>query len=593
MSIEVNEIAKEMLSRTIDKQEAMRRFESLSEDKKNQLISELKLKLLNYGQKTRKNTLEKKVLKAIDQRDLNEGHKVFIKNLAKNYQALVPKSKANVLEHQHYFVDQRRAFHLIKDLKELHFQITYKKAEGAHVYDVDGNKYIDISGDMGVNIFGHKADFIVNAVKESLDQGIPLAGYSEKIFEASKLFCELTGHERALFTQSGTEAVMFAIRIARAATGKKKIVIFEGAYHGLSDAVVAMKDQEGHVLAAGPGMLQEFADQIIVLDYGDINELDKIEALSSEIAGVLVEPVQSRHPYIQPFEFLKELRKLTLEKGIPLIFDEMITGFRVCPQGAQGYFKIKADIATYGKIPGGGLPTGIIAGSGKYMDLIDGGAWNFGDDSMPKSKRTGMAGTHSQNPLKIAAVFATLSEIKKRSSAKTSCDNCACFQKELNEKTSQLAEELNAFFVENNLPMVIDYFGSLFRFRFVESYWGITEALLFLLLRMKGIETNIQGNCFLTTAHTAEDIAAVISAVKASLETLIAEGFFPLAEADEDHTANKNTDKSESRNINTNINTNTNKSAARNLEAHKEISQVEKLMELIRADLHNFQKERH
>ena len=581
MSIATNDLAEKILSNNIDKQEAIRSFESLSETEKNQLISELKFKLLGNGSIVEKKLPAKTHLKAVDQRDLNDRHKDFIRKLTQDYENFVPKSKENILKHQNYFVDQRRAFHLIKDLKKLHFQITYKKAQGAYVYDIDGNKYIDISGDMGVNIFGHQPEFIINSVKESLDQGIPLAGYSETIFKTAKLFCEITGHERMLFTQSGTEAVMFAVRIARAATQKKKIVIFDGAYHGLSDAVTAMKDQEGRSLAMGPGMLQEFADQLIVLDYGNMHHLDIIEKESEDIAGVLVEPVQSRHPYNQPIEFLKEIRKLTLEKGIPLIFDEMITGFRVCPKGAQGYFNIKADIATYGKIPGGGMPTGIIAGSAKYMDLIDGGTWNFDDDSMPKQKRTFMAGTHSQNPIKISSAFAALSEIRKRCSDNLTCDNCSCFQKELNEKTKSLAEELNTFFLDNKLPIVIDYFGSLFRFRFVDSYWGITEALFFVLLRMNGIETNIQGNCFLTTAHSNEDIKIIIKGVKESLKTLMEEGFFYEAELDENAFREQNIYESVSA-----TRMNSQKQAAENINNH----QIEKLKNLIKSDLQNFQE---
>lgn len=534
-----NDLLEKILSNNIDKQEAIQIFESLPEAEKKQLMSKLKSKLSGNDNTIEKSLTAKKRLKAVDQRDLNDQHKDFIKKLTQDYDNFVPKSKKNVIKHHSYFVDQRRAFHLIKGLKAMHFQITYVGAEGPYVYDLDGNKYIDISGDMGVNIFGHKPPFIVNAVKEALDRGIPLSGYSEMIFEATKLFSELTGHERVLFTQSGTEAVMVAVRLARAATQKKKIVLFDGAFHGLSDAVVAMKAQDGKSLAAGPGMVQEFADQIIILDYGDMRSLDIIEERCDEIAGVLVEPVQSRHIYNRPIEFLKELRKLTLEKGLPLIFDEMITGLRICPRGVQGYFNIKPDLATYGKIPGGGLPTGVIAGSAKYMDLIDGGTWNFDDDSMPKSTRAGMGGTHSQNPLKVASAHATLSEMKKRSPNPLNCDTgkscntCTCFQMELNKKTELMVKELNAFFIENNLPIIIDYFGSLFRFKFIDSFWGLTEALFFILLRMDGIETNIQGNAFLTTAHSDEDIRKVINSVKKCLKTLIKEGFFYEVEANE------------------------------------------------------------
>lgn len=581
----IDHIAEKILSNSINKQEALQSFERLSEAGKKQLVSALTSKLRSKGKAVETPVLGKKnkyILKAVDQRDLNDQHRDFIKKLTQDYENFVPKSKENIMKYQNNFVDQRRSFHLIKDLKNLHFQITYKSAEGAYIYDIDGNKYIDISGDMGVNIFGHKAAFLVDAVKEGLDRGIPLSGYSETIMKAAKLFCELTGHERMLFTQSGTEAVMFAVRIARAATGKKKIVIFDGSFHGLSDAVVATKDKDGRSLSPGPGMLQEFADQLIILDYGNMDHLDIIEAQSHDIAGVLVEPVQSRHPYRKPVEFLKELRTLTLEKEIPLICDEMITGFRICPKGAQGYFNIKADIATYGKIPGGGMPTGIVAGLAKYMDLVDGGAWNFGDDSMPKSKRTGMAGTHTQNPLKVASAFATLTEIKKRCSGGQTCDVCTCFQKELNEKTRNMVEELNTFFSEKNVPIVIDYFGSLFRFRFVDSYWGITEALFFILLRMNGIETNIQGNMFLTTAHSDEDIKTVIKSVKASMNTLLEHGFFREAELTE--VAPRELNAQERLLVPT--------------EEHNQLKsadtinnhQIEKLKELLKADLQRFSK---
>lgn len=579
MSITIDNIVDKILSNNLDKREALTSFDSLSEEEKNALIAKLQFELSVSDQTILGQQIVKNNLKARDQRDLNDQHHAFIKLLSKEYEDFVPKSKENISEHQNYFVDQRRAFHLIKDLKKIHFQITYEKAKGAYVYDIDGNKYIDISGDMGVNIFGHQPDFIVNALKDSLDQGMPLVGYSEKIFKTAKIFSELTGHERVLFTQSGTEAVMFAVRIARAATQKKKVVVFDGSYHGLSDAVTAMSDLQGKSLAMGPGMLQEFADQIIVLEYGNMKHLDIIEARADEISCVLVEPVQSRHPYNQPVEFLKEIRKLTLEQDIALIFDEIITGFRVCHRGAQGYFNIKADIATYGKIPGGGLPTGVIAGTHKYMDLVDGGTWNLDDDSMPKSKRTGMAGTHSQNPLKISAMFATLSEIRARCSEDLASDNCQCFQKGLNKKTKSLSEELNLFFSENKLPIVIDFFGSLFRFRFVDSYWGITEALFFIILRMKGIETNIQGNCFLTTAHSDKDLKSVVKGIKESLLKLIQEDFFYEAEVIEDESKDEAiSDLNDVTDI---------KSQVTAVESNNE---MEKLKNLLKSDLQNFQE---
>ena len=524
MQMTVADVAKKILSKQIDKQDAMRLFRSL--DKAAQLQVLAIVRRADGITPAQDGKGEARALKTLDQRDLTDEHRAWIAALVEKYDRFVPKSKANVLEHQVHFVDQRRACHLIKELKKLHFQITYAKAEGVYVHDADGNRYIDISGDMGMNLFGHRAPFLIDALKHSLDQGIPLVGYSDMTFKACKLFCEITGHERALFTQSGTEAVMFAVRIARAATGRKKIVLFDGSYHGPSDASAAARDLAGNSLPMAPGILQDFADEVIVLDYGDMASLDTIEQRAGEIATVLVEPVQARHPYQQPVEFLKALRQLTIEQNIPLIFDETITGFRACHRGAQGLFGIQADMATYDRIPGGGLPTGVIAGAATYMDLVDGGTWRFDDDSMPGARRTGMAGTHSQNPLKIAAALAVLGEIEKRSAETAPDGTCACFQQGLNRKTTDLAAALNAFFRAERLPVVIDTFGSLFRFRFVDSDWSVTEALFFILLRMAGVETNIQGNCFLTTAHTDADIEAVIAGVKASMSNLKRSGFF-------------------------------------------------------------------
>lgn len=522
MTDSIDEIARKIVARTIEKSAVLELLKVLSDSDRAALLALIKSRQLTH---TTTQDGKPPVYEMVDQRDLSADQLRFIETLVAKLVQRYKKSRTAIAEHQVRFVDQRRAFHLIRDLKKMHFQITYESADGAYVQDLDGNRYIDISGDMGVNIFGHRYQPVVDAIKKSLDRGIPLAGYSEQIFEASKLFSEITGHERVLFTQSGTEAVMFAMRIARAATGKQKIVLFDGSYHGLSDVVFASRDLEGHSVAPAPGLLQEFADQIIILEYGDSDALQTLRD-DDDIACVLVEPVQSRFPFRQPVDFLRELRVLTSELDIPLVFDEMITGFRVCPAGAQGRFDIAADMATYGKIVGGGMPTGVIAGSPRYMDLVDGGVWNLDDDSMPKSRRTGMAGTHSQNPLKIAAVHAVLSEIQGRSESGVSCENCHCFQKELNVKTENLASELNTYFRFSGFPIQIDCFGSLFRFRFVGRFWGIVEALFFHLLRLNGVETNIQGNCFLTTAHTEGDIREVVRAVKTSLETLRDENFF-------------------------------------------------------------------
>lgn len=530
MTTAIEDVIERIVSKQIDKAQAKEHFETLSDAEKSQLLSALsdKVEGPEVSEEAPIQAPAAPMLKPALERSLSEHHLEVIKRWGKQFGQFAPKSKELAMEAQHYFVDQRKTGGLKKCLKPLQYHITYHKGEGAYLFDVDGNKYVDITGDNGVNLFGQQPQFIKDAIDERMHRGYPLVGYTEELFKAARLFTDLTQHDRVLFTQSGTEAVMWACRIARAFNRKKKIVTFDGAYHGLSDTVLAFKGPGGISMSGGLGTLQEFADELIVLDWNDMSTLEIIEKHADEIAGVLVEPVQSRAPHIQPAEFLRELRKVTLEKDIVLIFDEMITGFRAGEQGCQGLWGIKADIATYGKIPGGGMPTGMIAGMQKYMDFVDGGTWELEDDSMPSLKRTLMAGTHTRNPLKIAATLATLSEIKRR--VDTDPDN---FYPALNRKTEHLAIALNDFFKEKRVPIVIDYFSSLFRFRFLDDANGVVRELVFILLRMNGVETSVSGNFFINTEHTNEDISVVIEAVKATVNTLIEEGFYSEPEPEE------------------------------------------------------------
>jgi glutamate-1-semialdehyde 2,1-aminomutase len=576
--IAIDDILGKIVSKKIEKKEALKLFEKLPEHEKNYMLSKLKMHLSNDVHTIGNNFSGKKgsTLKAVTELQLTDTHKQFIQQLAKDLEKIAPTSKANASKHQAHFVDQRKTGGLKKSLKPLQFHLTYDRGEGAYLYDIDGNKYIDIACDNGVNLFGHQPEFVTSAIIKRLHKGYPLVGYTEELTQVTKLFSELTGHERVLLTQSGTEAVMWAVRIARAATSKKKIVIFDGAFHGLSDTVLAAKDQFGNSIAMGLGMLAEFADELIVLDYGDMDQLNIIEERADEIAGVLVEPVQSRHPASQPVEFLKELRKLTLEKEIVLIMDEMITGFRVCCNGVQGLWNIKGDLATYGKIPAGGMPSGMIAGLAKYMNFVDGGAFNYDDNSMPSVKKALMAGTHTRNPIKLAATLAVLTEMKTRCSASghEHCDSHSCFLQALNETTLRMCDELNLFFVLQNVPVVIEYFSSLFRIKFLDDPNGVVKELLLVLMRMNGVETSPSGNCFLTVVHSDEDISGIIAAVKKSIGTLLAENFFyasddlPEEEAEtEIYNAPNNTVHQSQKN-----------------------DQMEKLRNLLVSDLKNFQE---
>jgi glutamate-1-semialdehyde aminotransferase len=337
----------------------------------------------------------------------------------------------------------------------------------------------------------------------------------------------MTQMERVAFSNTGTEAVMTAIRLARTATNRNKIALFSGSYHGHFDGTLGKAQGENgtlHTVPMAPGIPANLVKDILVLEYGNPQSLDIIKDHERELAAVLVEPVQTSNLSLQPKEFLQQLRQLTEEAGIALIFDEMVSGFRIHPGGAQAWFGIKADLATYGKVVGGGMPIGVIAGKAAYMDAIDGGMWNYGDDSYPQAKKTFFAGTYCKHPLAMAAARAVLQHIKSHGSS---------LQQRLNQRTSHFAQQLNAYFEEEKLSLQIEYFGSVFGFTTSGSLAisedsalpNIVQILLYYNLLYKGILLRGNGG-FLSTLHTDDDINSIIQAVRDSITRLRKEGFF-------------------------------------------------------------------
>jgi len=230
-------------------------------------------------------------------------------------------------------------------LKEICYPIVAKKSFGSKIWDVDGHEYIDLIMGFGINLLGHNPPFIKQAIIEQLDRGIQIGLQTQLAGEVAQLISELTAMDRVTLSNTGTEAVMTAIRIARAATGRNKIVIFSGSYHGHSDStLVDFKQIDGNLqtVAKADGIPDGVVGDTLVLDYGNYDSLEVIKNHQLEVAAVLVEPVQSCRPDLQPKEFLQQLRELTTELGIVLIFDEMITGFRVHQGGAQAWFDVNS-----------------------------------------------------------------------------------------------------------------------------------------------------------------------------------------------------------------------------------------------------------
>jgi amino acid adenylation domain-containing protein/non-ribosomal peptide synthase protein (TIGR01720 family) len=428
------------------------------------------------------------------------------------------RSKQLTQEYRPYFADSREVAGFRSLWKEIQYLIIAEKALGSKIQDVDGNEYLDITMGFGSLLFGHSPDFVTNALQQQVANGIQLGPQSHLAGQVAKLVCELTGVERVTFCNSGTEAVMTALRLARTVTGRTKIAMFTSSYHGTFDGTLARgergADGKLRTVPLAPGVPPSMIEDVMILTYGAPESLEEIRQHASELAAVLVEPLQSRRPDNRPSEFLQELRRITEQSGTTLIFDEVVSGFRLHPGGAQVLFNIKADLVTYGKAVGAGMPIGIIAGKRKYMDPIDGGMWQYGDASYPSAETTFFVGTFFKHPMVMAAAFAALTHMKNSGPQ---------LQEGLNQKTQNLADTLNRYFEHEHVPIRIANCGSLFRFANTNEVKYMD--LFFYHLLEKGIYVWEGRNCFISTAHTDEDIEFLISKVKETVVDMRAGGF--------------------------------------------------------------------
>ena len=436
----------------------------------------------------------------------------FLDDLVARHVARTARSKAMTQADRAVLADPRAASGFRQEWKELVYPIVCDRAAGARLWDVDGNEYIDLVNGFGLTAFGHSPDFVINAVGEQMRRGFPIGPQSDLAGKVARLISELTGDERISFCCTGSEAVMGALRLARAVTGRKRVVSFAGAYHGGFDEVLVRGlriDGGPRSLPAAPGIMPEAVANMTVLEYAEPNSLAWIRAHAHELAAVLVEPVQSRHPALQPREFLQELRAITEASGTALIFDEVVTGFRLHPGGAQALFGIRADLATYGKVVAGGMPIGILAGKPHFMDALDGGFWRYGDASAPEAAVTVFAGTFVRHPLALAAAWAVLKHLKAEGPE---------LQIRLGERTAGMVVRLNALLDARGIRSRIEHCGSMFHFNPAAD--DRRASLLFYLLRERGIYVQENFPLFLTTAHSDADIAAIEQAFEAAVDQL-------------------------------------------------------------------------
>jgi amino acid adenylation domain-containing protein len=452
---------------------------------------------------------------SLNKEELTPKQKARLEALTRRYTTRTRASKQHVQDNRGVLADPRVVTGFRPAVKELVYPVVIERSKGAYVWDLDGNKYVDTLNGFGCNLFGWQPDFVTEAVKHQLDTGHEIGPQTPLAAECARLFCEVTGQERVGFCNTGSEAVMGTMRIARTVTGRAKIALFTGSYHGIFDEVIVRATKTKSVPAA-PGIMPQTAENVLVLDYGTPESLEVLKKNADQLAAILVEPIQSRRPDFRPREFLHEVRALTEKSGTVLVFDEVITGFRMGLGGAQEYFGVKADLASYGKVVGGGLPVGIIAGKKQFMDALDGGWWQFGDASVPTVGVTYFAGTFVRHPLALAAVRAVLNHLKKEGPA---------LQQRVTGMTERMAGELNAFFKDVGAPLEIRSFASLWKtFYTVDQPWG---DLLFIMLRDRGIHILDGFPCFFTTAHTQADADAIVKAFKESVAEMQESGFLP------------------------------------------------------------------
>lgn len=319
-----------------------------------------------------------------------------------------------------------------------------ESADGAYIYDVDGNKYIDYINSWGPMILGHNHEVICKAVIEAAQKGLSYGAATEVEVEMAELLCEIVPcFEMVRMVNSGTEAVMSAIRAARGYTRRSKIIKFEGCYHGHSDGLL-VKAGSGVMVAGIPdslGVPSNIVKDTLQAKYNDLDRvIELFEQNKDEIAAIIVEPVAANMGVVLPQEgFLQGLRELCTKHRALLIFDEVITGFRLSLSGAQGYYNIMPDLATFGKIIGGGMPVGCYGGRREIMEMV-----------APVGP-VYQAGTLSGNPVAMAAGMAQLKYLKEHPEVYT----------KINELGEYFRNKVDELFGRYNLKYQVTGIGSL------------------------------------------------------------------------------------------------------------------------------------
>ncbi|QBY04745.1 glutamate-1-semialdehyde-2,1-aminomutase [Thalassotalea sp. HSM 43] len=384
-----------------------------------------------------------------------------------------------------------------------------EKADGAYTFDADGNKYIDYVGSWGPMILGHNHPKILQAVVETAQNGLSFGAPTELEIDMAEKVRELVPSMQKLrMVSSGTEATMSAIRLARGFTGRDKILKFEGCYHGHADSLLVKAGSGALTLGVpnSPGIPADLAQHTLTVNFNDLESVEQAFAsYGDDIACIIVEPVAGNMNCIPPVAgFLEGLRRICDQHKSVLIFDEVMTGFRVALGGAQAHYDIEPDLTTLGKVIGGGMPVGAFGGKAEIMDYI-----------APVGP-VYQAGTLSGNPIAMAAGLAALSELSSKD-----------YHADLTAMTKQLAEGFKAAADKHGVALSINYVGAMFGIFFTDQPQVDTFAQVmkcdndkfnkfFHLMLDEGVylAPSAFEAGFLSAAHTVQDIADTIAAAE-------------------------------------------------------------------------------
>ena len=390
-----------------------------------------------------------------------------------------------------------------------------KKSDGASIWDEDGNRYVDFCNGYGALLLGHRRKEIIQAVTKQLTQGTLYCTPTQLEIELSKLIIEnFPSIDKVRLVNTGGEATMTAIRLARGFTKKKKIIKFEGCYHGAHDSVLvkAGSGSAHYGISVSDGGLDEVSKNTLVVQYNNAEDFEKTIRKHKDVAGVIVEPILANMGLILPENnFLSDIRKITRENNIPLIFDEVVTGFRVSPGGAQKHFGIKPDITTLGKALGNGFAIAAVGGRKDIMDLLSPGGKVY------------QASTFAGNPISVSAAISSLKTINK---IKTS------LYTKLEKYNLRFTRALDDIATDLKIPHQINFTASMFQIFFtskpVVNYQTSKNAdakkfqKMFKTLLKKGvfIAPSQFEVVFLSDAHTQTDLNKTLDAYQIALKSV-------------------------------------------------------------------------